>query len=470
MWTANAATCTPSEDSADGKMHLVPANLTAMFHRAIEADVTAAALGSHLPRSRSFHRAPAAARRRHFSDEGAANHTRLFTPGSRAVHLYAWGRQGFGAGVDEPRRFPARQTREASQALARLGQVDPARALFPRQHPLGIDAGAFHTDVLAVGNAQVLLLHELAFAEHQALLQQLSALLGEELVAYVASERELPAAAAVAAYPFNSQLLSLPTARCASSPRREPRTRRRPRLPRAGGRLGRAGQGGALPRRARLDGETAAASPPPPVSRERERDRSEPVEAGAARAHRRSSVPPSASTPTASHARADAAGNAPATSGDQLQIAGDARRADRARAAAAFGAPARRQLHPALRGAPPPARSGSAPTLVELLFNAGGGLLQQGGRRARRRPPAKPQAPAARTRTPAIRRLVSSGIVDGAQAPEGRVSSSRAASPRGQERVAQLGGGHAGAIVRCTSGRRVERVVERRAARRAPDR
>src|SRR5437868_4685047 len=44
MWTANAATCTPNSDALDGKLHLVPANLTAMFHRAVEADTTAAVL------------------------------------------------------------------------------------------------------------------------------------------------------------------------------------------------------------------------------------------------------------------------------------------------------------------------------------------------------------------------------------------------------------------------------------------
>jgi len=44
MWTANAATCVPSEDSADRRVHLVPANLTSMFHRVLEADTTARVL------------------------------------------------------------------------------------------------------------------------------------------------------------------------------------------------------------------------------------------------------------------------------------------------------------------------------------------------------------------------------------------------------------------------------------------
>jgi succinylarginine dihydrolase len=148
----------------------------------------------------------------HFGDEGAANHTRLFTEGVPAVHLFAWGRRAFGgpSSAGEPSRFPARQTREASHALARLGEVDPARALFPQQHPRGIDAGAFHTDVAAVGNANVLLLHELAFVDPAALLRELRELLGDSFMPVLATEAELPIASAVAAYPFNSQLLTLP--------------------------------------------------------------------------------------------------------------------------------------------------------------------------------------------------------------------------------------------------------------------
>lgn len=36
MWVANAATVAPSADTADGRVHLTPANLTAKFHRSIE--------------------------------------------------------------------------------------------------------------------------------------------------------------------------------------------------------------------------------------------------------------------------------------------------------------------------------------------------------------------------------------------------------------------------------------------------
>jgi succinylarginine dihydrolase len=209
MWTANAATVVPSRDAADGRAHLVPANLGQMFHRAIEADTTRDVLRAIFADAERFavhEPLPAGA---HFADEGAANHTRLVTPDHAAVHVFAWGRRAFGDAVT-PGRFPARHTLEASQALARLGEVEPARALFPQQHPDGIDAGSFHTDVLAVGNGSVLLLHELAFVDPDGLVRRLRALLGDGLRVVLASEGELPARDAVAAYPFNSQLLSLP--------------------------------------------------------------------------------------------------------------------------------------------------------------------------------------------------------------------------------------------------------------------
>jgi len=212
MWTANAATCTPSSDSADGRVHLVPANLTSMFHRVLEADTTVRVLRSIFAAEERFAVHDPLPGGAHFSDEGAANHIRLFSPGVPAVHLFAWGRAAYGASPagGEPLRFPARQTREASAALARLGQIDPARALFPQQHPMGIDAGAFHTDVVAVGNGSVLLLHELAFVHLEPLLEQVRNLLGGTLTVYLAAERDLPVSAAVSTYPFNSQLLTLP--------------------------------------------------------------------------------------------------------------------------------------------------------------------------------------------------------------------------------------------------------------------
>jgi succinylarginine dihydrolase len=207
MWTANAATVAPSADTEDGRCHLVVANLSTMYHRAIEADTTTAILGRIFsdPGRFAVH-APLPAQ---LSDEGAANHTRLHAPEHDAVHIYAWGRRKWGE-APAPRRFPARQALEASEAVARLHRTRGA-AVFPQQHPDGIDAGAFHTDVLAVGSGAFLMLHELAFADRDSLLAGLRARLGDTFRSAVATEAELPAADAVAAYPFNSQLLTLPS-------------------------------------------------------------------------------------------------------------------------------------------------------------------------------------------------------------------------------------------------------------------
>src|ERR1700687_5738723 len=40
MCAPTPAPCAPSEDTADGRMHLPPANLQQMFHRSIEPEVT----------------------------------------------------------------------------------------------------------------------------------------------------------------------------------------------------------------------------------------------------------------------------------------------------------------------------------------------------------------------------------------------------------------------------------------------
>ena len=44
MWVANAATISPAADTADGRTHITPANLSRMFHRSIEVDTTASIL------------------------------------------------------------------------------------------------------------------------------------------------------------------------------------------------------------------------------------------------------------------------------------------------------------------------------------------------------------------------------------------------------------------------------------------
>lgn len=206
MWAANAATVAPSTDTTSGRLVLVVANLETMFHRALEAETTHAVLSRLFADPARFTVRRALPRGDAFGDEGAANHTRLTADGG-ALHLFAWGRRGFGA--ERPtQKFVARQTLEASRAVARMLDLPEERCAFIQQDPRGIDAGAFHTDVVGVGNQGFFMHHELAFAEDVAALLR-ARIGGVEILR--ASADELPIADAVSAYPFNSQVLTLPS-------------------------------------------------------------------------------------------------------------------------------------------------------------------------------------------------------------------------------------------------------------------
>jgi len=210
MWAANAATVSPACDAVDGRTHIVPANLRTLFHRSIEGEGTTRTLRAIFADRRRFVVHDPLPGGDHFADEGAANHTRLAAPGAAALHLFGWGRGAFVPAARAPARHPARQTREASAAAARLICLRDEDVLLAQQHPAGIDAGAFHTDVLAVGHGAFLMLHELAFDDEPALMAALRARFGDALTIARATDAELPVKEAVASYPFNSQIVSLP--------------------------------------------------------------------------------------------------------------------------------------------------------------------------------------------------------------------------------------------------------------------
>lgn len=210
MWTANAATVSPSADTHDHRVHFTPANLGAKFHRSIEHEVTGRALKSMFSDEAYFAHHPALPSISQFGDEGAANHTRLCSAyGDPGVELFVYGQQAFDESAPAPKRFPARQTLEASRAIARLHGLSDARAVFAQQNPDAIDAGVFHNDVIAVGNGNVLFYHDMAFLNEAQVLADVQARLkGAELQAVKVSTDEVPMADAVSSYLFNSQLLT----------------------------------------------------------------------------------------------------------------------------------------------------------------------------------------------------------------------------------------------------------------------
>ena len=198
MWTANAGTVSPAADCGDRRTHISVANLSRMTHRSLEhADTEAQLRLAFADPAFAVHGAVPAT----FGDEGAANHMRLTAQhGEAGIEVFVYGEDGG--------KFPARQNRRASEAVARRHGLDPARTLFVAQSPAAIDAGAFHNDVVAVANEYVLFAHEQAFAEPARLKADLARLLPGVVVI------EVPASAvsladAIASYLFNSQLVTV---------------------------------------------------------------------------------------------------------------------------------------------------------------------------------------------------------------------------------------------------------------------
>lgn len=201
MWAANAATVSPPADCADGRCHLSVANLRTMPHRSHEwpetlaqlrlafADETAFAVHPPVPPS--------------FGDEGAANHMRLAAShAERGLEIFVYGARG-GA-------FPVRQHEQAGRAVARRHGLDPERTLFVCQAEEAIAAGAFHNDVVAVANENVLFAHEQAFCGREQFYAEVKSRLPEaEIVEVPASAVSLEEA--IASYLFNAQLVTLPT-------------------------------------------------------------------------------------------------------------------------------------------------------------------------------------------------------------------------------------------------------------------
>jgi len=199
MWAANAATVSPAPDTADGRCHISVANLRTMPHRSHEWPATLAQLQIAFASETHFAvHAPVPS----FGDEGAANHMRLGAAhDAPGIEIFVYGVRG-GA-------FPARQHVEASRAIARLNRLDPARTLFVAQSEAAIAAGAFHNDVVAVANENVLFAHEQAFDNKSEFYTELKRLMPElEIV-------EVPSCLvsledAIRSYLFNAQLVTLP--------------------------------------------------------------------------------------------------------------------------------------------------------------------------------------------------------------------------------------------------------------------
>lgn len=212
MWTANAATVSPSGDTSDRRVHFTPANLVNKFHRSIEHETTGAILQATFRNEQYFAHHPALPSVDHFGDEGAANHTRFCHGyGEQGIEFFVYGMEAFNNNAAKPAKFPARHTLEASQAVARRHGLSANQVVYAQQNPDVIDAGVFHNDVIAVGNRNAHFYHQEAFLDTTKMKQDLLKAWGDrasqlhliEVPSHAVSVQDC-----IQSYLFNSQLLS----------------------------------------------------------------------------------------------------------------------------------------------------------------------------------------------------------------------------------------------------------------------
>lgn len=209
MWAANAATVAPSADTQDARVHFTPANLVHHIHRHLEADYTTQLFKAIFADKKHFVHHKALPKTPAFNDEGAANHNRLcLSHATSGLHLFVYGRHALDS--TKVTNFPARQTLEASKAIARKHMLAKDNVFFAAQSPKAIDAGVFHNDVISLANESVFLIHEDAFLEQETLFKALKTKADFDLQLITIPSARVSLEEAVQAYLFNAQLVTLP--------------------------------------------------------------------------------------------------------------------------------------------------------------------------------------------------------------------------------------------------------------------
>jgi succinylarginine dihydrolase len=212
MWAANAATVSPSADTADGRLHLTPANLISHLHRSVEAEWNFRALKKifHDESLFAIHNSlPATVQ---MADEGAANHMRVCNQhGMAGLEIFVYGTAD--SDIKKPKKFPARQHREASMAIARIHGLAPEKIIMLQQSPDVIDEGVFHNDVIVMNSNYLMIAHERAFVTQKDFITNMEQLQLEGFNYVSIGEGEFSVADAVETYLFNSQLIELPDRR-----------------------------------------------------------------------------------------------------------------------------------------------------------------------------------------------------------------------------------------------------------------
>lgn len=210
------ATISPSIDSADLHIHFTPANQAASFITSGEAEASSYLLKAIFKNSIFFEIHAPLPSVELFYDEGAKNHFRFCkTYGSPGVQLFTFGKtyQPSQTLFPSPEKNSARQSKEATEAICRLHRLYPGHYVYAFQNPNAIDEGIPHSDLLAIGNQNLLLIHARAFWKQGDVLKQLkksvSDICGTELMIIEVTEKQLSFKGALESYFFNSQIVTL---------------------------------------------------------------------------------------------------------------------------------------------------------------------------------------------------------------------------------------------------------------------
>jgi succinylarginine dihydrolase len=205
MWVANSSTVAPSADTKNNKLNLLTANLNFTHHRRIEAPQTHTILNKIFNDTSKFLIHSPLDSDGKLDDEGAANHTRFCNSyEEEGLHFFVYGRSQNDSD-ENPTKYPARQTLEASQKVVENLQIK--NVVFAQQSTESIDAGVFHHDVIGVGNKNLYFYHEKALADENEALQNLQDNFNGDLKFIKVKESEVPLETAVETYLFNSQLV-----------------------------------------------------------------------------------------------------------------------------------------------------------------------------------------------------------------------------------------------------------------------
>lgn len=207
MWTANAATISPPSNTKDNKTHITSANLYSNVHRAQEAEYNYKIFSQIFNEKKYFKvNAPLESIAR-LSDEGAANHSFICSDyGKEGLEVFVYGTDKLNT---KEYIYPPRQTKDASSLVASNHLSN--NKILVKQSKIAIDCGAFHNDVVCVGNKNVLIYHEHAFEDDTNLISETKKLLKDNFYFIKVANKDLDLKEAVKTYLFNSQIISTAT-------------------------------------------------------------------------------------------------------------------------------------------------------------------------------------------------------------------------------------------------------------------